>query len=236
MFSTTHNSDSIPKKKHGKTKKETLRNSHLQKKLVAKDSVSGPIHPAFCWSLKMISRKPSIVEKSFVSPSCTAKGTAPFIQYGKFSCKPPSTSWPMLICSTNVLLMLPSSLSCTYKKTGGNKWMNLPNQIMALINVKHAELNSWITPVFLVPNGIFLLNALQKFCSLHQGTAKPPIQVELATFGQKSGRCEVSALACLKLPRQKLLKGWWIGNIKGQKRLIKRIKVLKTQGSSDVHM
>lgn len=32
-----------------------------------------------------------------------------------------------------------------------------------------------------------------------------------------------------------MLKGWWIGNIKGQKRLIKRIKVLKTQGSSDVH-
>ena len=103
--------------------------------------------------------------------------------------------------------------------------MNLPTQIMALVTVKHAELNSWI----------FLLNALQKFCSLHQGTAKPPIQVELATFGQKSGRCEVSALACLKLPGVEMLKGWWIGNIKGQKRLIKRIKVLNTQGSSDVH-
>lgn len=96
--------------------------------------------------------------------------------------------------------------------------MNLPTQIMALVTVKHAELNSWI----------FLLNALQKFCSFHQGTAKPPIQVELATFGQKSGRCEVSALVCLKLPGVEMLKSWWIGNIKGQKRLIKRIKVLNT--------
>ena len=106
-----------PKKNMAKTKRN-LEEFSPAKKLVAKDSVSGPIHPAVCWSLKkkkkkkMISRKPSIVEKSFVSPSCTAKGTAPFIQYGKFSCKPPSTSWRMLICLTNVLLMLPSSLSC----------------------------------------------------------------------------------------------------------------------------
>lgn len=112
------------------------------------------------------------------------------------------------------------SLIVFKKQTGGNKLMNLPTQIMALINVKHAELNSWI-----------FLQGFQRFCSLHQGTAKPPIQVELATFGQKSGRCEVSALACLKLPG-KNAEGLVDWKHQGQK---KWYKVLNMQGSSDVH-
>ncbi len=85
----------------------------------------------------------------------------------------------------------PASVVLKSRQVGTN-W-RIPKQIMALINVEHAEFNSW--------NHTLKVKRSKSF-GLHQGTANPPIQVELATFGQKSGRCEVSALACLKIPGQ----------------------------------